>query len=151
MAGNKRPRKKHHQRPLMIPKIIDARMAADEHPELALGLHLAIVNLIEAPTTPACNAVSRRLSEIAGAMSYVARGQPIKGQRDAGSIAIQSAIRVIEDIVDRWDIAEKVTVRSDEAKTLRAAAGKLDEALARIPLSVFNRAKANVHKLIGDV
>ncbi len=48
MSATKRRTKKYVPRQIAMPRILDVRMTADEHPALALELHLAIVNLIGA-------------------------------------------------------------------------------------------------------
>ncbi len=144
MPSSKRPRKQHKGRALTIPRMLDVRMIADEHPGLALEMHLAVINLIEAPRIESCNNLSRQLCVIAGGMSHANRGEPIKGKNDPASIAIQSAILVIEGVIDRHGRIDAVQVTEIEGKTLKAAAGKLDEALGRIPLTCYRRAEIEV-------
>ena len=149
MSANSKPRKAHRPRQIAMPHILDVRMTADAHPDLALELHLAIVGLIEAPTITSCNWLSHKLCTIAGGMSHANMGNPLKDLRSQGSIAISSAIRAIEAIVDRHDAYGVVKVSDIEAKTLRTAAGQLDSALAHIPHSCYQRAVGEVNKLVG--
>lgn len=149
MAGTKKRTKRYIPRTATIPSILQVQMTKDAHPELALQLHLGCINLIEAPTVAACNKLSFELTCIAGGMSHANKGQPILGRTDAASIAIKSAIMTIEAIVDRHDRTGAVAVNDAEAKSLRAAAGKLDDALGRIPLPAYNRAVKEVEAWTG--
>lgn len=145
-----KPRNKAYRpRAITMPAMLQVQMTREAHPGLALELHLSIINLIEAPTVAACNKLSFDLCCIAGGMSHANRGEPIMGKTDADSIAIQSAIRTIEAIVDRHDRVGDVIVSEFDALSLRAAAGKLDGALGRIPLPAYNRAVREVENFVG--
>ena len=149
MRTTKKRVKRYQPRMVSIPDILQVRMTADEHPGLALELHLAIVSMIGHPTIAACNQLSHRFSCIAGGMSHANKGAPILARMDAASVAIKSAIQTIEDIVDRHGRTGGITVTDLEAKTLRAAAGKLDDALGRIPLPAYRRAVAEVDAFVS--
>lgn len=145
----KKRNKAYKPRPVRVPAIIPLEMVGDALPMLALQLHAGIVTLIEAPTVDHCNNLSRQLCIIAGAMSHQNTGAPILEKRDASSLAIRSAILAIESVVDRHGRTGKVAVTDSEAVTLRAAAGKLDDALSDISLFAYRKAEAEVTKYVG--
>jgi len=149
MTASKKRAKRHTPRLPGIHPLLQAQMTRDAHPELAMQLYAALITLIERPSVEACNRISFRLACIAGGMSHAIKGQPILGRKDAGSLAIHSAIMAIEGIVDRHDRTGVVAVTDTEAKTLRAAAGKLDDALGRIPLPAYNCAVREVESVLG--
>lgn len=150
MAGNKKRTKRYVSKPVAIPRILNARMTADEHPWLAMQLYAAMITLIERPTMEACNRLSHQLCCIAGGMCHANKGAPIMHRTDAPSIAIQSAIRAIESIVDRHERIGTLVVSESDAATLRAAAGKLDDAIGATPLTAYRRAEREVSELVGS-
>lgn len=149
MAGNKKRNKRYVSRPVTIPRILNVRMTADEHPILAHQLYAAMITLIERPTMEACNLLSHRLCCIAGGMNHANKGAPLMRRTDAASIAIQPALRAIDSIVDRFERIGAVAVSESEAATLRAAAGKLDDAIGATPLTAYRRAEREVSELVG--
>ena len=151
MANNKKPRKQYKPRVRAVPAIIPLETAGEAMPLLAGQLHAAIITLIARPSTSSCNNLSRQLCVIAGGMSHASGGAPIKGNADAASIAIQSAINAIEDVIARHDRTGAVSVSSLEAKTLRAAAGKLDEVLYSMPLLCYRRAESEVSRWVDGL
>lgn len=144
MVATKKRTKRYKPRLVSIPEILQVQMTADAHPGLALELHLGIINLIESPSVAACNKLSFSLCCIAGGMSHACQGKPILGRTDAASVAIKSAIMTIEAIVNRCERTGSIGVTDLEAKSLRVAAGTLDNALGRIPLPMYNRAVREV-------
>jgi hypothetical protein len=84
-------------------------------------------------------------------MSHANNGDPIKGKRDAASLAIQSAINAIDDVIQRYERTGGVAVTELEAQTLRAAAGKLDDALYSMPLLCYRRAEREVSRWVDEL
>lgn len=136
----KRAHKPYKPRQIMIPSIIKTITAAEKYPELPLRLHAGIVAFTQEPTISSANALSKHLCLIAGALSHAAGGAPILGRTDPASIAIYSAIRAFECVVERHDATEIVAVSGNEAKTLIAASGALDDVLRTVPAACYDRA-----------
>lgn len=132
--------KKYTARTIMIPGIIPLVTASQKYPGLAIFLHGGLVAFINEPTVASANALSKQLCLIAGAMSHAAGGVPILGRTDTASIAIYSAIRAFECVVERHDATEIVAVSGSEAKTLIAASGALDDVLRTVPAACYDRA-----------
>ncbi|WP_194720806.1 hypothetical protein [Noviherbaspirillum malthae] len=149
MSATKKRTKRYVPRIPQIPGLLQVQMTREARPDLALRLHLAVINLIEAPTVPACNQLSMQLTCIAGGMSHASKGQPILGRTDAASIAIKSAIMTIESIVDRHDRTGALVVKDEDAMSLRAAVGNLDAVLGQIPLPYYTRAVKEVEAFTG--
>lgn len=137
-------KKIYKPRAAKIPAIIKLESVGDSLAMLPFQLHAQIETLIEMPTAEHCNNVSKQLCIIAGAISHANRGAPILGKRDASSLAINSAIQAVDDVVQRHDRTGAVAVSELEAKTIRAAAGKLDDALYAIPLLCYRKAEREV-------
>lgn len=144
-------RKAYKPRTVKIPAIIPLETAGGAMPLLAGQLHAGIITLIERPTVAHCNNLSRQLCVIAGGMSYTNNGAPIEGRRDAASLAIQSAIKAIEDVIQRHERIGTVAVLETEAMTLRAAAGKLDDALHSMPLLCYRRSEEEVARWVDGL
>jgi len=119
-------------REIKIPKIIPFVSAIDAYPELVLELHLKLLAATNEPSIDTINQLSKELCIIAGSMSISNKGEPIKGKRDLSSLAIQSAINVIESITERHDRTGKVFVSDLDKKSLIAAANGLDKVLSRV-------------------
>lgn len=139
-----KPRKKYQPRAIGIPHIFMREAVADVFPNKAFELHAAIVTMIERPDTDHCNNLTRQLCTIAGGLSYMRGGRMLRDERDAPAIAVNSAIRVIEDIIDRIERTHQFAVTDTEARTLRAAAGKLDEALNDMPVAAWRLAEQEI-------
>lgn len=141
MASNSKPRNKPYKaRTVMIPALIPMISAAAKYPDLALKLHGGLVAFVNEPTVASANALSKQLCLIAGAMSHAAGGARILGRTDPASIAIYSAIRAFECVVERHDATEVVAVSTIEAKSLIAASGALDDVLRTVPAACYDRA-----------
>jgi hypothetical protein len=132
--------KPYKVRTIMIPSIIPIVTASQKYPELALRLHAGLVAFTHEPTVASANALSKQLCLIAGAMSHAAGGMPILGRTDHASIAIYSAIRAFECVVERHDATEIVAVSGSEAKTLIVGSGVLDDVLRTVPAACYDRA-----------
>lgn len=144
MAKKTRTKKYAGPKPQKIPAIIPLESVADVHPIKAAQLHAALITLIARPNTEHCNNLTRQLCVIAGGLSHARGGKPIMQDRDASAIAVQSAILTIEAIIDRTERTGVLAVLEQEAKTLRTAAGRLDDALATIPINCYHRAEIEV-------
>lgn len=136
-------------REIKIPKIIPFVSALDAYPELALELHLKLVAATNEPSIDTINQLSKELCIIAGAMSINNQGAPIKGQHDLYSIAIQTAINVIEAISNRHDRTGKVFVSELDKNSLIAAANGLDKVLAKVSKFSYELAALEVEGFIN--
>jgi hypothetical protein len=142
--------KKHIPKVILVPRIIPMITAAEVYPDLALKFHFKLLAAIKEPAIVTFNQLSKELCVIAGAMSYASSGAPILGKRDPASLAIMSAIRVMESIVDRHTATEKTVIAQQEAKTLIAASGALDGVLCRVSRHSYDTAKNEVDSHISD-
>jgi hypothetical protein len=138
MATNSKPRKARTHRILTIPKLFNILSIRDEQPMLAMQIYGRIESFLTNPTIAAGNALCEILCQIAAGLSIIAGGAGLRQVRDQHSVAVVSAIAALEDVSQRHRKHGDVTVRATEAATLNAAAGKLDEALGRIPVHVWN-------------
>jgi hypothetical protein len=98
--------------------------------DLALELRLAIELLIAEPSPDAYNQLSKMLLAM--------------GNSGARGESLARANNTMLAICDRFDRVGKVGVSTDEAASLRSAAGGLDEMLSHIPINVFTAAVAVV-------
>jgi len=149
MSAGKKRNKRYVPKAAKIPGLLQVQMTSEAHPQLAMQLYAALIMLIDMPSVEACNRLSHQLCCIAGGMSYAINGKSILGRTDAASIAIRSAIAAIEGIINRAERAKAVHVTDFEAKTLRAAAGKLDDALSNIPLPCYTKAVREIEAITG--
>jgi len=149
MSASKKRNKRYVPRAAKIPGLLQVQMTSEAHPQLAMQLYASLITLIERPSVEACNRLSHQLCCIAGGLSYAINGKPILGRTDAASIAIRSAIAAIEGIINRAERTNAVHVTELEEKTLRAAAGKLDDALSSIPLPCYTKAVREVEAMTG--
>lgn len=149
MADKKKRNKKYRAQPTALPAILNVRMASDEHPHLALTLHTAVVTLVKRPDIDAGNHLSKHLSYIAGGMSYATpkRGKTILQRADVFSHAMRAAIGAIESMIDRHTRTGELFLDEAETISMMFAAGKLDEALRRIPLACYARAVEEVDRI----
>lgn len=129
--------KRHIPLPLTIPKLFNVLSIRDEEPMLALQIYGRIESFLTDPTLEAGNNLCEILCQIAAGLNIIVGGAGLRQVRDEHSIAVVSAIAALEDVSLRHRKHGDVTVRATEAATLRAAAGKLDEALGRIPVHVW--------------
>jgi hypothetical protein len=142
--------KKYVQKVILVPRIIPMITAAEVYPDLALKFHFKLLAAIKEPAIATFNQLSKELCVIAGAMSYASNGSPILGKRDPASLAIMSAIRVMESIVDRHSATEKTAITQQEVKTLIAASGALDRVLCRVSRHSYDTARFEVDSHISD-
>lgn len=139
MSKQKKSRagKKHRPIALTIPPLFNVLSIRDEEPMLAMQIYGRIEAFLTNPTIDAGNHLCEILCQIAAGLNIIAGGAGLRQVRDQHSIAVISAISALEDVSQRHRKNGDVTVRSTEAMTIRAAAGKLDEALGRIPVHVW--------------
>ena len=108
---------------------------------LALDLHMTVEAMIAVPSSGAAFRLAKILAALANAINYQSP-QLIKDRTDPDALAVVGALRALEGIEARFDRLGKYGVSGDEITALRAAAGGLDESLARIP---FNVLQASIH------
>lgn len=145
----KKPRTKTYRpRMALVPKIIPRVTAAQAYPDLALEFHLKLVAAIEEPAIVTINQLSKELCVIAGAMSYASHCQPLLGRKDAEALAIMSAIKVLESIVERHARTGKVFVSALEAKSLVAASSGIDSVLSKVSKNSYEIAALEVEGYI---
>lgn len=137
----KKRNKAYKPRALMIPALIPSVMVTDKYPYLATSLYAQIITFCERPGIESSNNLTRQLACIAGGMSHQIRGTAIRGRKDPASIAICSAIACIEGISNRYERIGVIDVTPTEAKTLKAAAGRLDAVLQGMPARCYELAE----------
>ena len=126
MSANKKPRKKYRE------KIIHVPMMPESRDSLAMELHARVRTLVLAPSVDACNEVSKVLAIM----------------RDAGldSVALSTAIMVIDSVIDRFIRVNKIGISQSETEALQTAAGQLDRQLATIPVNVLKASRYVVNQ-----
>lgn len=137
MGRSSKPRKAYNPnaRRLHVPMHSQTRDA------LALHMHLAVEDMIREPAAAAANKLARILAAMANAIDYGATAR-IRDRTDPAAVAVHAALEALQAIEARFDRLGKYGVSGDEITALRAAAGGLDESLARIP---FNVLQASIH------
>jgi len=143
--------KKYIPKMVLVPKLIPRITAAQAYPDLALYFHLKLVAAINEPAIATINQMSHELCVIAGAMSYESNGQPIQGRKDIEALAIMSAIKVLESIVERYERTGKVFVSELEGKSLVAAANGIASVLARVSKVIYEIALHEVDGYINEM
>lgn len=151
MASKKPRNKAYRPRELVIPKIINVISIRDEEPMLAMQIYGRIESFLHDPTIEAGNHLCEILCQIAAGLNIIARGVGLRNARDQYAVAVISAISALEDISLRHRRHGDVTVRPTEALTLRGAAGKLDEALGRIPVHVWREGCKDVRIVTAKI
>jgi hypothetical protein len=141
----KKRNKAYQPKRVSIPMLFMTQTVLDQYPHLATSLYGQIIAFIERPCVESSNNLSHQLACIAGGMSHMNSGAPIKGRRDAGSLAICSAVSCMEGIGNRFERIGVIEVSATEAATLKAAAGRLDQVLQGMPLACYIRAEAECH------
>jgi hypothetical protein len=138
-------RKKYVPRRVTIPMLFMQQSVLDKYPHLPTAVYGQIHTFIDRPSAESSNNLSHEIACIAGGMFYMNNGQAIRGKRDAGSIAICSAVACMEAICKRFERTGEIAVNASEAQTLRSAAGRLDEVLQGMPLSAYIKAESECH------
>ena len=126
MSGNKKPRKAYRE------KLIHVPMMPESRDTLAMQLHAAVETLIHAPSVDACNEVSKKLA--------------IMNHAGLQSVALSTAIMVIDSVIDRFIRVKKIGISQSETETLQTAAGQLDRQLATIPVNVLKASRYVVNQ-----
>ena len=144
----KKRTKQHVPRMLLIPKIIRPVSALEAYPDLALEFHLKLVAARFEPSIATVNQLSKELCVIAGSMSYESNCKPLLGRKDMAALAIMSAIKVLESIVDRYARTGKVFVSELEGKSLVAAANGIHSVLSRVSKRSYEIATLEVEGYI---
>lgn len=144
MGRSTKPRKPMKQRPRVIPALFNVLTVRDELPEKAHEIYGAVYAFLDQPSVAASNNLCRVLCEIAAGLSMTYGGAALGKMRDEYSISVQSAVLALEAFTLRCNAQGDMTVRSTEAMTLKAAAGKLDEALGVIPWHIWPKACLHV-------
>lgn len=145
MARSSKPRNKSYKpRNVAIPALFNVLTIGDEEPMIAHRLYAGIYSFLHEPTIAASNHLGGLLTQIAEALNIMRQRKEgkrgIGDSRDPGCVAVISAVRVFIDISNRYDEFRVMQVRELEAATLRAAAGRLDEALRTIPVTIWHEA-----------
>lgn len=116
-------------------------MHAETRNSLALDLHTAVETMVAQPTSATAFRLAKILAALANAINYQSP-KLIKDRTDPDALAVVGALKALEAIEARFDRLGKYGMAGDEITALRAAAGGLDESLARIP---FNVLQASIH------
>jgi hypothetical protein len=152
MAKPKKSRagKTHKPKGLHIPLMLDIAMprvyVADEQPELAMQIYLRIGAMIDAPTLDGANSLCRLFAKIAIGLHLTYQGIGLDRLPADTRAAVLSALSGLQDISKRYNEHKVIAVRMTEARTLKAAAGRLDEALSLIPMHMWERAELTVKR-----
>lgn len=137
MARSSKPRKAYNpnKHRLHVP------MTAQTRDGLALQLHMTVEAMATQPSEALGGKLARILMAMANAITY---NSPvlIKDRTDSDAVAVKGALAALQAIEERFDRVGKYGVSGDEITALRAAAGGLDQSLARIP---FNVLQASIH------
>jgi hypothetical protein len=147
----KKRNKKHMPKMVLIPKIIPRITALQAYPDLANNFLLKLMAAKVDPTIATINQMSHELCVIAGSMSYESNCKPLLGRKDAEALAIMSAIKVLESIVDRHDRTGKVFVSELEGKSLDAAVNGIHSVLSRIGNNSYETALHEVDGYINEM
>jgi hypothetical protein len=143
--------KKYTPKMVLVPKLIPRVTAAQAYPDMALHFHLKLVAAIQEPAIATINQMSHELAVIAGAMSYESNCRPLLGRKDMEALAIMSAIKVLESIVDRHTRTGKVFVSELEGKSLVAAANGIASVLERVSKVSYETALFEVDGFINEM
>lgn len=152
MGRNAKPRTKTYKpRNVKIPPLFNVLMIGDEEPMLAYRIYAGIYSFLHEPTIAASNHLGALLTQIAESLSIMRLAREGKSGlgdlRDPAAMAVVSAIRAFIDISARFDEFGVMQVRETEATTLKNVAGRLDEALRTIPVTIWHEAG---HKMKVD-
>ena len=146
----KKRNKTYRPKMVLVPKIIPRVTAAEANPDLAMTFHLMLIAAIHEPAIVTINQLSKKLCVIAGAMSYESNCKPLLGRKDMEALAIMSAIKVLESIVDRHTATCKVFISGLEGKTLIAASNGIDSVLSRLSKRSYEIAFLEVEVYINE-
>ncbi len=146
----KKRNKAYRPKLALIPKIIPRITASQAYPDLALHFHMMLEVAIREPAIVTINQLSKQLCVIAGAMSYESSCKPLLGRTDMAALAIMSAIKVLESIVERHTLTGKVFVSGLEGKSLYAASNGIDSVLTNISKNSYEIALFEVEGFIKE-
>lgn len=132
-----------------MPGIIPLVSVAEYYPDVLLKMHTAIDSAIAGQDFKTCNWLSRQLCCIAGAMSHASGGKAIIGRTDSASVAILSALRVLETVGQRFDRTHAVGISALESKSLIATSVALDAVLHTLPARCYDIAAAELEAALG--
>lgn len=120
-------------------------MHTETRNSLALDMHTAVETMVAEPSSAVATRLARILASLATAINYSSPIR-IRDRKDADAMAVCGAMEALQCIEARFDRLGRYGVSGDEAKALRAAAGGLDESLARIPFNVLQESIRTVNR-----
>lgn len=127
MAGNRKPRKQHKRREIVIP------MTASTKNDIAMRLHAAVETLIHAPSIETYNHISQQLILLA--------------QAGGKSQALEDGKLALIEVAQRYDRVGKVGISEDEARRLRLASGGMDGLIGKCSINQFVHAEIQTAKI----
>jgi hypothetical protein len=150
MSRPKKPRNKTYTpRPANVPMMVALATGPVDADGLAFKLHAAILTMVERPTTEHCNNLTQQLCALTIAMSLRSNGIQAGGPYAYLFRTLQSAIKVIEAIIDRFERTGALGVAGPETATLHAAAQVLDPNLHLIPEALYRAAEKIATERMG--
>lgn len=140
MPSSKKPRKKH--RPDLKP--VHTPMMKSNRDHLALGLYIAVDNLIQRPSPETFERLSMILKKTATAIRYMQTSSIIARSFSSEQAIVEQMLLTMGSVEARTERVGKVGVSEDEALVLCTHAAVVDQVLGRIPKNVFQAASAQV-------
>lgn len=129
------------------PRIAMIPMMAETRKRIAMTMHMCAEGMVHAPSSAMATEASKQLAIMSAAIDAQSP-VGIARRTDAVSLALVAALAVMQSVEARHDAGKNWGVTGEEAKTLRAAAARFDEALRRVPFNVYEAARIFVEEML---
>lgn len=116
--------------------------------EIALRMHLMAEAMVLTPTATTANELSKAMAVMTEAVDHASHVR-IGKRDDPVALSLVASLQVMCDIEERHEQIGKWGVTGEQAKVIRAAAARFDEALARIPYNVYLAAREFVELVLA--
>jgi hypothetical protein len=126
----KKPRNKKYQPKPVRSLTLGVPIMNKDHDTLALGLHLSLVSLVNAPCELTYNALSRKVGTL--------RNAGMEGDFMA------AGCEALDAIARRWHRHGEIEVMPSEAEVLKRATAAMDAAMPTLKVGDFKRAASQM-------
>ena len=116
------------------------KMDKDVRNSIVLSMYMSVETLLREPCAAAANQASRLMAIMTTAIDAES-STPIAKRTDPASLAVVAACNALTSIDHRHDRTGKWGMTGDEAKALRSAMARFDEAMLNVPWPVYKAAQ----------
>lgn len=124
------------------------KMDKDVRNKIVLSMYMSIEALLLEPSNATANQASRLMAIMTTAIDAES-STPIAQRSDPASLAVVAACNSLSSIEQRHDRTGKWGMTGEEAKALRAAMARFDEAMLNVPWPIYKAAQEFVDEELG--